>query len=83
MGRIAFQVNEQEISWNGFLLDADAVATRPFFNKAVTATAHDDNYIVEEAWNANRKLVTSNGQDFAHHVRDFQNPPNNQYCRDL
>lgn len=83
MGCIAFQVNEQEISWNGFLLDADAVATQPFFDKAVTATAHDDNDIVEEAWNANRTIVTSNGRDFAHHVRDFQNPPNNQHCRDL
>ena len=83
MGRIAFQVNEQEISWNGFLLDADAVATQPLFDKAVTATAHDDNEIVEEAWNANRTIVTSNCRDFAHYVRDFQNPPNNQHCRDL
>jgi hypothetical protein len=83
MGRMAFQVNEQEISWNGFLLDADAVATQSFFDKVVTATAHDDNDIVEEAWNGDRTIVTSNGHDFVRHIRDFQNPPNNQRCRDL
>jgi hypothetical protein len=41
------------------LLDADAVATQPFFDKTVTFTAHDDSDIVEGAWNANRTIVTS------------------------
>ena len=49
MGGIVFQVNEQDISWNGFLLDGDAVATQSFVDKAVTATAHDDDDVVEEA----------------------------------
>jgi hypothetical protein len=56
MGRMAFQVNEQEISWNGFLLDADAVAAQSFFD------------IVEEAWNGNRTTVTSNGHGFVRHI---------------
>ena len=80
---MAFQVNEQEISWNGFLLDPDAVATQSFFDKIVTTTARDDNDIVEEAWNGNRTIVTSNDHDFVRHIREFQNPPNNQRCRDL
>jgi len=38
---------------------------------------------VKEAWDDRRTIVTSNGWDFVRYIREFQNPPNNQDCRDL
>ena len=45
-----FQVNEDESAWGGFLVDADAVAALPFFDRAIKATTRDDPDIVSEAW---------------------------------
>lgn len=73
----------RETSWNGFLLDASALTTQSCFDKPSLRWGRDDNDIVEEAWNGDRTIVTSNGHDFVRHIRDFQNPPNNQCCRDL
>lgn len=78
-----FQVNDAESSWGGFLVDADAVTSLPFLNRATKATAHADADIVKEAWDDGRTIVTANGRDFIHFIREFQNPPNNQKCRDL
>lgn len=78
-----FQVNELENGWRGFLVDADAVGSLPFFDRAAKATAHDDPDIVREAWDQSRTIVTSNGRDFLRYIQDFQNPPNNPACRDL
>jgi hypothetical protein len=78
-----FQVNELETDWGGFLVDADAVAALPFFDRALKALAHDDPDIVREAWDQRRKIVTSNGRDFLRYIHQFPNPPNNQSCRDL
>jgi hypothetical protein len=78
-----FQVNEVESAWGGFLVDADAVASVPFFSRAIKATAHDDPDIVREAWDLNQTIVTSNGRDFIRYIQKFQNPPNNPTCRDL
>jgi hypothetical protein len=72
-----------ENGWGGFLVDADAVTALPFLNRAIKATAHDDRDIVKEAWDGPRTIVTSNGWDFVRYIREFQNPPNNQACRDL
>jgi hypothetical protein len=78
-----FQVNEQEANWGGFLVDADAVASLPFFDRAKEAAAHDDPDIVSEAWDQCRTIVTSNRRDFLRHIQEFQNRPNNEACRDL
>jgi hypothetical protein len=78
-----FQTNERELDWRGFLVDADAVASLPFFARAIEATAHDDPDIVREAWDHRRSIVTSNGRDFNRYIQKFQNPPNNSNCRDL
>jgi hypothetical protein len=78
-----FQVNDLEADWGGFLVDADAVAALPFFDRAAKATAHDDPDIVREAWDQRRTIVTSNGRDFLRYIQEFQNPPNNPSCRDL
>lgn len=72
-----------ESDWGGFLIDADAVAALPFFERATKAVAHADVDIVREAWDESRTIVTSNGRDFLRHIQEFQNPPNNQSCRDL
>src|ERR1700693_5822955 len=76
-----FQVNDLEADWGGFLVDADAVAALPFFDRAAKATAHDDPDIVREAWDQRRTIVTSNGRDFLRYIQEFQNPPNNPSCR--
>jgi hypothetical protein len=81
--RKSFQVNDFETGWRGFLVDADAMSSLPFLNSATKATAHDDRDIVKEAWDERRTIVTSNGRDFVRYIREFQNPPNNQDCRDL
>jgi hypothetical protein len=78
-----FQVNDLEADWGGFLVDADAVAALPFFDRAAKATAHDDPDIVREAWDQRRTIVTSNGRDFLRYIQEFQNPPNNPSCKDL
>jgi hypothetical protein len=78
-----FQVNELEIDWGGFLVDADAVAALPFFDHAMKATAHRDPDIVREAWEQRRTIVTSNRRDFLRYIQEFQSPPNNPTCRDL
>jgi hypothetical protein len=78
-----FQVNDLEADWGGFLVDADAVAAMPFFDRAAKATAHDDPDIVREAWDQRRTIVTSNGRDFLRYIQEFQNPPNNPTCKDL
>jgi hypothetical protein len=44
-----FQVDEEEIGWAGFLVDADAEAAMPFLDRAIRATAHDDPDMVREA----------------------------------
>jgi len=54
------QVNEEEIGWSGFPVDADAKAAIPLLDRAVPAEAHDDPDIVREAWEKNRTIVTSN-----------------------
>jgi hypothetical protein len=79
----SFQVNEVENDWGGFLIDADAVAALPFFDRAVKAEAHNDPDIVKEAWEERRTIVTSNARDFIRYIQEFQNPPNNPSCRDL
>jgi hypothetical protein len=56
-----FQVNEQEANWGGFLVDADAVASLPFFDRAKEAAAHDDPDIVSEAWDQCRCYVKPSG----------------------
>jgi hypothetical protein len=78
-----FQVNELETNWGGFLVDADAVAALPFFDRATRAMANADPDIVKEAWDQRRTIVTSNGRDFLRYIQEFQNPPNNPNCRDL
>jgi hypothetical protein len=83
MGKIACQVNTTETRWAGFLVDADAEAALPFFPKATKAKKHDDREIVAEAWEEGRTIVTSNADDFLRFISIFQNPPNNNDCRDL
>ncbi|PYT69567.1 MAG: hypothetical protein DMG39_18190 [Acidobacteria bacterium] len=78
-----FQVNELEADWGGFLVDADAVASLRFFDRAIKAAAQNDPGIVREAWDQRRTIVTSNGRDFMRYIQEFQNPPNNPACRDL
>lgn len=78
-----FQVNEQETNWRGFLVDADAAAALPFFDRATKATAHADPDIVQEAWDERRTIVTSNARDFVRYIQEFQKRPNNPNCRDL
>ena len=77
------QVNQRETHWGGFLVDADAVASLPFFDRAKEAVAHDDPDIVSEAWDQCRTIVTSNRRDFLRHIQEFQNRANNEACRDL
>jgi hypothetical protein len=78
-----FQVNEDEVGWGGFLVDADARAALEFFDRAILANGHYDPDIVEEAWRSNRTIVTSNRRDFVRYVREFQTRENNRECRDL
>jgi len=78
-----FQVNEEEVGWGGFLVDADARASVEFFDRAILAKAHDDPDIVKEAWLSNRTIVTSNRRDFVRYIREFQTRENNRECRDL
>lgn len=82
-GMKRFQVNEDEVGWGGFLVDADALASAEFLDRAIPAAEHDDPDIVEEAWHSNRTIVTSNRRDFLRHIRDFQNRENGRQCRDL
>jgi hypothetical protein len=77
------QVNEEEIGWAGFLVDADAQATIPLLDRAIPAAAHDDPDIVQEAWQKNRTIVTSNRRDFLRYIQQFQNRENQKECRDL
>lgn len=79
----SFQVNELETDWGGFLVDADAVSSLPFLDRAVEVSYHDDPDIVREAWEERRTIVTSNGHDFIRYIQEFQNPPNYPRCRDL
>jgi hypothetical protein len=79
----SFQVHEKESLWRGFLVDADATAAIPLLNGGTKATAHDDPDIVKEAWKNGQTIVTSNGRDFLRYIQEFQNPPNNEDCRDL
>jgi hypothetical protein len=44
---------------------------------------HDDREIVEEAWEEGRTIVTSNADDSLRYISIFQNPRNNNDCRDL
>jgi hypothetical protein len=62
--RKKLQVHESEANWGGFLVDADAVASLPFLDRATKAAAHDDRDIVKEAWDQRRTIVTSNRRDF-------------------
>jgi hypothetical protein len=70
----SFQVSETETKWGGFLIDEDAQASLPFFDRAIKAAAHDDPDIVQEAWEKCQTIVTSNRRDFLHYIEDFQNP---------
>jgi hypothetical protein len=78
-----FQVNEDELGWGGFLVDADAGKSVELLDRASAARAHDDPDIVEEAWRSNRTIVTSNRRDFVRYIREFQARENNRECRDL
>jgi hypothetical protein len=44
-------------------VDADALASLRFFDRATRAAAQDDPGIVREAWDQRRTIVTSNGRD--------------------
>lgn len=79
----SFQVNDVENDWGGFLVDADAIAALPFYDRAAKAAAHEDPDIVRDAWEQRRTIVTSNARDFLRYIQEFQNPPNNSSCRDL
>jgi hypothetical protein len=78
-----FQVNEEEIGWGGFLVDADARASLPFFDRAILAGAHEDPDIVQEAWDSNRTIVTCNQRDFVRYIQSFQSREGQKECRDL
>jgi hypothetical protein len=78
-----FQVNEQEVGWAGFLVDADAQAAMPFLDRTTLAESHDDADIVQEAWDKGRTIVTSNRRHFVRCVLRFQDRENQQACRDL
>lgn len=79
----SFQVDQDEVKWAGFLIDADSEACLPLLDHAILAQSHNDPDIVEEAWNAARTIVTSNRRDFVTHIRRFQSRENNKECRDL
>lgn len=81
--RKSFQVHELESDWGGFRVDADAVASLPFLDRAIKAGAHADPDIVKEAWDNRQTIVTSNRRDFLRYIREFQNPPIFPDCRDL
>jgi hypothetical protein len=84
--RKSFQINEDEVSWQGFLIDRDAERALEFFKgfgRANKAVASDDPDIVAEAWKERRIIVTSNRRDFLHHIEDFQRRSNFDDCRDL
>jgi hypothetical protein len=77
------QVNEEEGSWAGFLVDDDAKDCAELLDDAVLARAHDDPDIVEEAWFDGRTIVTCNRRHFLTHIRHFQSRENQRECRDL
>jgi hypothetical protein len=88
MSRIACQVHAHETRWRGFLVDADCEASLETLReatgeKATEAKKHDDPDIVEEAWEDARTIVTSNRDDFLHHIAVFQNRPNKKDPPDL
>jgi hypothetical protein len=88
MSRIACQVDAHETRWRGFLVDADCEASLETLReatgeKATEAKKHDDPDIVEEAWQDARTIVTSNRDDFLHHIAFFQNRPNKKDPPDL
>ena len=76
-------MNEEEVSWAGFLVDEDAKGCAELLDDAVFATAHDDPDIVEEAWFHRRTIVTCNRRHFLTHIRRFQSRENQKECRDL
>ena len=78
-----FQIDEVELTWKGFLVDADAAAASPFFDRATLASAHEDPDIVQQAWQMKRTIVTCNRRDFLRYIQQFQNRENQQECRDL
>lgn len=53
------------------------------FDRAAPAEAHDDEDIVQEAWDKRRTIVTSNRRDFLTHIQRFQRRENQKECRDL
>ncbi len=77
------QVNDEEVSWAGFLVDEDAKGCVDLLDDAILATAHDDPDIVEEAWFHRRTIVTCNRRHFLTHIRRFQSRENQKECRDL
>lgn len=83
MGKIACQVSDVETDWTGFLVDADAESALEYLPKAKRAKNHADPDIVKEAWEQSRTIVTSNADDFLRYISIFQNPPNDDECRDL
>ena len=82
VARAAFGTRYPPVQTHSFI-SLLAQAALDFFDRGIRAKAHDDPEIVEEAWQSNRTIVTSNRRDFVRHVRQFQRRENNREFRDL
>lgn len=81
--RTTYQVNEQESSWTGFLVDPELTASLSFRGKELETTHLKESGLVREAWSKCRTIITSSNSRILHYFQGFQNPPSNQECRDL
>lgn len=78
-----FQVNEEEVGWDGFLVDKDSAGCASQLPRAELCESHYDADIVAEAWEKRCTIVTSNRKHFVAEIRNFQRRENQKECRDL
>lgn len=78
-----YVLSEEELYWDGFLIDLDVQdACRLFKKKASITRFKSDHETVHEAWDTSRTIVTRNEADYVPLILDHSKRDSGPVCQD-